>query len=159
MAPRSARIMHHTMRFYIMRGPKGPDLCPTGAAMTPAHTRRNGKLYRYYLSTDALKRDADSCPIRRVPAGEIEAGVIDQLRGCCARLSIVVRTWRAARQSGEEISEPEVREALDSLDPLWGELFPAEQARIVQLLVERVDIHPELDECAAPHRWIDQVGR
>ena len=25
-------------------------------------------------------------------------------------------------------------------DPLWDELFPAEQARIVQLLVERVDI-------------------
>ena len=27
------------------------------------------------------------------------------------------------------------------LDPLWDHLFPAEQARIVQLLVERVDIH------------------
>jgi hypothetical protein len=26
------------------------------------------------------------------------------------------------------------------LDPLWDELFPAEQARIVALLVERVDI-------------------
>jgi hypothetical protein len=24
---------------------------------------------------------------------------------------------------------------------LWAELFPAEQARIVQLLVERVDVH------------------
>jgi hypothetical protein len=28
---------------------------------------------------------------------------------------------------------------LERLDPLWNELFPAEQARIVQLLVERVD--------------------
>ena len=36
--------------------------------------------------------------------------------------------------------EDEVREALTALDPLWAELFPAEQARIVQLLVERVDI-------------------
>ena len=26
------------------------------------------------------------------------------------------------------------------LDPLWDEIFPAEQARIVALLVERVDI-------------------
>ena len=26
------------------------------------------------------------------------------------------------------------------LDPLWDELFPAKQARIVQLLVERVEI-------------------
>ena len=28
-------------------------------------------------------------------------------------------------------------------DPIWDELFPAEQARIVQLLVERVDISLE----------------
>ena len=26
------------------------------------------------------------------------------------------------------------------LKPVWNELFPAEQARIVQLLVERVDV-------------------
>ena len=31
-------------------------------------------------------------------------------------------------------------EALAALDPLWVQLFPAEQARIVQLLIERVDI-------------------
>jgi hypothetical protein len=33
-----------------------------------------------------------------------------------------------------------VRDALYRLDSLWEELFPAEQARIVQLLVERVDV-------------------
>ena len=114
-----------------------------GAAMTPSHTRRKGKLYRYYVSTDALKRDADSCPIRRVPAGEIETAVIDQLRGLLRAPEIIVRTWRAARQSGEEISEAQVRDALERLDPLWEELFPAEQARIVHLLVERADIHPD----------------
>jgi site-specific DNA recombinase len=119
---------------------KGLIFGPTGAAMTPAHTRKGGRLYRYYVSTDVLKRDADSCPIRRVPAGEIETAVIDQLRGLLRAPEIVVRTWRAARRSGEEISEVEVREALARLDPLWGELFPAEQARIIQLLVERVDI-------------------
>jgi len=32
--------------------------------------------------------------------------------------------------------------ALDRLDPLWEELFPAEQARIIHLLVDRVDIGP-----------------
>ena len=43
----------------------------------------------------------------------------------------------------EAISEAEVREALERPDPLWDELFPAEQARIVQLLVERVDVSPD----------------
>jgi hypothetical protein len=31
-----------------------------------------------------------------------------------------------------------VVEALQQLDPLWDQLFPAEQARILQLLVARV---------------------
>ena len=53
---------------------------------------------------------------------------------------VVVATWRAAQPECEGLSEGEVREALAALDPLWTELFPAEQARIVQLLVERVDI-------------------
>jgi hypothetical protein len=48
-----------------------------------------------------------------------------------------------ARQSLDGITENDVRTALERLDPLWDELFPAEQARIVQLLVERVDISTE----------------
>jgi hypothetical protein len=89
---------------------------------------------------DVLKRNPTSCPFRRVPAAEIENAVIAQLRGLLRAPEIVVRTWRAVRQTMGEISEGEVREALERLDPLWDELFPAEQARIVQLLVERVDI-------------------
>ena len=38
------------------------------------------------------------------------------------------------------IKEAEVRDALHRLDPVWDELFPAEQARVVHLLVERVDV-------------------
>ncbi len=75
-----------------------------------------------------------------MPAGEIESAVVDQLRGLLRAPEIVVRTRRAARQSMVGIDETEVREALQRLDPLWDELFPAEQARIVQLLIERVDV-------------------
>ncbi|MDI3469790.1 MAG: recombinase family protein [Pseudolabrys sp.] len=122
---------------------KGLIFGPTGRAMTPAHTRRGDKLYRYYVSTDVLKRDGDACPVRRVPAAEIEGAVIDQVRGVLRSPEIIVRTWRRARQSIDDLSENDVRIALERLDPLWDELFPAEQARIVQLLVERVDISAE----------------
>jgi len=121
---------------------KGLIFGPTGRAMTPAHTRKGGKLYRYYVSTDVLKRDADACTVRRVPAAEIESAVVDQLRGLLRTPEIIVGTWRAAKSLGD-MSEAEVREALHRLDPLWDELFPAEQARIVQLLVERVDVSPD----------------
>lgn len=108
--------------------------------MTPTHTRKSGKLYRYYVSTDVLKRDAEACTVRRVPAGEIESAVIEQVRGLLRSPEIIVRTWRAARQALDGLSEVDGRDALHRLDPLWDELFPAEQARVVQLLVERVDV-------------------
>jgi hypothetical protein len=75
-----------------------------------------------------------------VPAAEIETAVIEQVRTVLRSPEIIVRTWSVARQSMDGLSEADVREALERLDPLWDELFPAEQARIVQLLVERVDI-------------------
>ena len=116
---------------------KGLIFGPTGAAMSPTHTRKGNRLYRYYVSQDVLQHGRDACPIGRVPAAEIEAVVIEQLRGVFRQPEIIVGTWRAAREEASDVSEAEVREALLQLDPLWDELFPAEQARIVQLLVER----------------------
>jgi len=41
-----------------------------------------------------------------------------------------------------------VIDALRRLDPIWDELFPAEQARIVQLLVDSVVVNPDgLEVC------------
>ena len=122
---------------------KGLIFGPTGAAMSPTHTRKGNRLYRYYVSQDVLKHGRDACPIGRVPAAEIEAAVIDQLRGVFRQPEIIVGTWRAARAEQDDVTEDEARDALAELDPLWDELFPAEQARIVQLLVDRVDVHGE----------------
>jgi len=119
---------------------KGLLFGPDGAAFSPTHTRKGGRLYRYYVSQTVLKHGAGSCHIGRVPAGEIEAAVIDQLRAVFRQPEIVAGTWKAARAKDFAISEVEIREALTRLDPLWDEFFPAEQARIVSLLVERVDI-------------------
>ncbi|WP_108663816.1 recombinase family protein [Acuticoccus kandeliae] len=119
---------------------KGLLFGPDGSAFSPTHTTKGNKLYRYYVSQAILKRGPDACPIGRVPAGEIERTVIDQLRVIFRQPEIIVGTWREARKQDEDTTEAEVRAALHALDPLWDELFPAEQARLVQLLVERVEI-------------------
>lgn len=119
---------------------KGLLFGPDGAAFSPTHTRKCGKLYRYYVSQTVLKYGAGSCPVGRVPAGEVEAAVIDQLRAVFRQPEIVAGTWKAARAHFDDIMEADARSALQQLDPLWDELFPAEQARIVALLVARVDI-------------------
>lgn len=73
-------------------------------------------------------------------AGESEAAVIEQLRCLLHTPGIIVATWRTAKAELDRLPEAEVRDALKRLDPLWDELFPAEQARIVALLVEPGDI-------------------
>ncbi len=135
---------------------KGLIFAPNGKAMAPTHTRKKGgKLYRYYVTTSVQKIGPDTCPIQRVGAGEIERAVIDQFRAMLRAPETIVATWLAAKEINEQareegngskgakppsIAETEVRSALIQLDPLWEELFPAEQARIVQLLVSRVDV-------------------
>ena len=59
---------------------KGFIFGPSGAAMTPNHTRRGGRLYRYYNSMDAIRNGPGACPIRRVAADQIEAVVIAQIK-------------------------------------------------------------------------------
>jgi DNA invertase Pin-like site-specific DNA recombinase len=125
---------------------KGLIFGPDGRAMSPTHTRRGDKLYRYYVSQSVIKGSADDCAVGRLPAAEIEAAVVDQIRALLRSPEIIVATWRAARANVHDLTEDQVREALERLDPLWDELFPAEQARIVQLLIERVDVdHDGID--------------
>ena len=108
---------------------------PDGRAMTPQHARKEGRCYRYYVSTVTLKRGENDGPIRRVPAGPVDQAVIEQIRRLVRAPEIVARTIRSAGLHSDT-----VREALADFDRIWDELFPAEQARLVRLLVERVDV-------------------
>jgi hypothetical protein len=67
------------------------------------------------------------CPVRSVAAGEVEAAVLAEIRALLRRPEIVARTLKAVADEDETIDDAEVVEALQALDPLWDELFPAEQ--------------------------------
>ena len=113
-----------------------------GRAMSPSHTRgKRGQIYRYYVSQSVLKGGASDGPaIARVSAGELEALVLAQVRALLRQPEVLVVTWLSAGGTNREITEAEVVAVLEHFAPMWDELFPAEQARIVRLLVDRVDI-------------------
>ena len=122
---------------------KGLVFGTDGRALSPTHTRRRGRLYRYYVAQRLLKgQEAGEGIVARVSAAEIEAAVTDQVRALLSQPEVLVGTWMAARAESPDLTEAEVREALCQLEPLWNELFPAEQARIIRLLVERIEIGP-----------------
>ena len=134
-------------------------------AMTMSFTRKpSKKVYRYYVCVGATKKGYDTCPVRTVAAGEIEEVVKRQLRAVFTSPELIERTYQAAKKieademerlrtgkadlelqtlQSEKLTEREVIEAFDNLDQVWDELFPAEQARLVHLLIERVTVYQD----------------
>ena len=181
-----------------------------GCSMTPAHTTKGDRRYRYYTCTTAQKRGWNACPTKAIPAGEVERFVVEQIR-CIGSDPVLLReTLAQAREQDEaRVTELEteqrglerdqsrwhaelrklavhlgpdnaddpligrladlqerlaqvekragsVREQIDAIrrqrldeeqasetlrlfDPVWEALPPREQARVLQLLVERID--------------------
>ena len=107
--------------------------CQTSMGIT--FTRKAGRMYRYYLCLNASKTDYGACPVKSVAAGDIERVVVDHLRNVLRDPEI---TARISRMAESPLSIEEIRDALQNVDALWDELFPGEQARIVELLVEGV---------------------
>ncbi len=126
---------------------KGLLRCSSCAAsMSPSHTRRRGRLYRYYVCQHGIKNGADACPVRSIAAAEIEGAVFEHVRRLIQSPEIAARTVAACHALDDggtaALREREVHEALGRLDEVWEELFPAEQARILRLLVDGVDVAP-----------------
>jgi site-specific DNA recombinase len=118
------------------------------SAMTPTHTRRRGRLYRYYVCLGASRRGHDTCPVRSIAASEVEGLVLEQVRRLLGSPDLVARTITAVRRDHDAAEEPaleesDVMEALGALQPVWDELYPAEQARIMRLLIERIEVAPD----------------
>ena len=69
--------------------------------MTPTHTRRRGRLYRYYVCLGAGRRGHDTCPVRSIAASEVEGTVLEQVRRLLASPELIARMITAAqRESG-----------------------------------------------------------
>jgi hypothetical protein len=119
---------------------RGLIFTETGAAMTPHHTKRKGKRYCYYTSMDVIRKRpaAELRGPQRLPGAMVEDAVIGEIRRMLCTPEVAARTARAVRKDRPDLDETTVVAALAQFDDLWKALIPAEQARIVQLLVARI---------------------
>lgn len=113
-----------------------------GQRMTPTHAVKKGRRYRYYVSTSLITGSrSDHAKGWRIPAGDVEALVLDRLRAFFAL-------------------EPDVGEALSCLDPEastlrsvfskamqlaeeWSILPPIRVREVVRSVIGTVQIHDE----------------
>ena len=120
---------------------KGLIFTDTGTAMTPTATKKGSKLYRYYTSMDLIRnRPTDAEGPQRLPAATVEDAVVGEIRRMIATPEVRARALAALKSDMPDIDDKAVIAALGDFNTLWASLFPAEQARIVQLLVARVTV-------------------
>jgi hypothetical protein len=121
---------------------KGLMFTATGVAMTPTFTKKGSRHYRYYTSMDAIRNRAGEGTdgFVRLNAGMVEGAVIQHIRALLRTPEIVARAVEVAQRSDPDMTEGDVVTALSGFDGLWESLFPAEQARIARLMIERVTV-------------------
>jgi hypothetical protein len=108
-------------------------------------------------------KDYGASGVRMLPAGEVEGAVLAQLRANLRSPDMAAMVWQEVQKLGESMTEIEVSVALNRIDEIWEQLFPAEQARVVRVLVERVTVTPsELHVKMRPNgfeRMALEIGR
>lgn len=119
----------------ILKGVMNCGIC--GSKMTPTYTSKGGVRYRYYLCAASHKGNNDACKVGRVPAGEIEKLVVGRLLNVLKKPEMVAKTISEIRGT---VASNTVIEYFQNIEKVWDELFPVEQARIVNLLVKQVVI-------------------
>ena len=111
---------------------------PCDAAMSPTHTKRRGKAYRYYVCRHTRSQGWAACASPSVAAHGIEALVIEQIRAIGRDKAVQTAVLDAVKAQGASVEPAELRRVLTLFDPLWDILHAQEQQRILHLLVERV---------------------
>jgi transposase len=114
-----------------------------GRALSPWHTtKKNGRRYRYYVPQRDAKEHAGASGLPRLPAAELESAVLDQLRAILRAPNLLGEMLPQAIKLDPTLDEAKITVAMTRLDAIWDQLFPAEQTRIVMLLVEKVIVSP-----------------
>jgi len=93
---------------------KGLIRCPNcNVAMVHNMTKRNSIVYRYYTCVRAIKRGRLACKHPSLPAGEIEAAVVDQVRDISRdaglRDEIIRQAMVATQQGRKEIEAHQIQ--------------------------------------------------
>jgi DNA invertase Pin-like site-specific DNA recombinase len=119
---------------------RGLLYAPTGERMYPTYSRKNGRKYQYYVSKSESRFGAPGKSYERLPAGEIEAAVVAQIRTVLTSPESVAAVVRQVQRQGAPMDEAAVVMAMGRLNDVWDQLFPVERHRIANLMIERIDL-------------------
>ncbi|MDX1950285.1 MAG: recombinase family protein, partial [Rickettsiales bacterium] len=114
-----------------------------GFAISPTYSKKKGKIYRYYVSQKAVKKGFDKCQIKNIPAEEIESIVLYQVRQILTSTKMMMKVYGNIIKEYPQLSQDEFKNLIENFDGIWDELFPAEQQKILQLLINKITVYTD----------------
>ncbi len=119
---------------------RGLLYAPSGERMYPTYSRKNGRKYQYYVSKSESRFGAPGKSYERLPAAEIEAAVVAQIRTVLTSPESIASVVRHIPNNGAQVDEARTVMAMGRLNDVWDQLFPVERHRVANLMIERVDL-------------------
>ena len=119
---------------------RGLLYAPSGERMYPTYSSKRGHKYHYYVSKSESRFGAPGKSFARLPAPEIEAAVVAQIRTVLTSPESVAAVVRHIQRNGAQIDEATTVMAMGRLNDVWDQLFPVERHRIANLMIERIDL-------------------
>ncbi len=116
----------------LLQGLVRCGVCGSSFSYTYAGSKRR---WSYLICAKAAKHGAKACPGSRVAAGEFEQFIFDRIRAIGRDRAVLNATLDACPSKTDPA---ELRTDLRELDGIWAELFPAERARVLALLIEQI---------------------
>ena len=120
-------------RFASLKGVIRCGYC--NGPMTPTHSTRWGRTYFYYQCYEDSKREVHTCPIRIVPASEIEKAVVKNLGQLFSTPTFVSMVSAVAN-----IPIKVVRNTFKDIDSFWNDLIQEERTKLIHLLVQNITV-------------------
>ena len=112
-----------------------------GNRMTPTHSNKQGRRYRYYISASLLGRGKTGPNAMRVPASDVEGVVLDQLRSLLTEPKTVAKALRPLAPGAAQFDRALRRAA--ALAGRWLSMPPTEVRALVHEIVARIMLMPD----------------
>jgi DNA invertase Pin-like site-specific DNA recombinase len=114
----------------------------SGEPMTPSHAVKAGRRYRYYVSAPLITRDRPAPDGLRIPAGDVEALVLDRLRAFLSSTSEVGNALRECDLEAHRLAAILDRSA--RMARAWPTLSPVEIRTLVRSVVAGITVETSL---------------
>jgi hypothetical protein len=111
-----------------------------GVRMYATYTKKDDRIYRYYVTKSEMRFGAKGKTHERIPAEEIEAATVVQIKTVLTSPEAIASVCHLIQKTGAQVDEATAVMTMRNLGGMWEQLYEVERHRIVNLMIERVDL-------------------